>query len=782
MSILKLTFAHLRKGKGAAFSLFALLFIAASLLNSGFTILTAMYSLYNDKAVELHDARVAFAMSARTFKPEYEAYVKSYPGVEAAEAEKIILLPKASVQYDRNIRNENSIRLALMNADTGRNIAPLMPLEQSAAYGEKGIYVPYFLKASGGYRLGDEFSFKVGDKSYSYRIAGFFETTLTGTRALALLKFYLPEASYRQLSEDLGESYQGVFLSAVFREGQPAGSLMRDYSLEFPESNESIDTSFWSGDLEEAQSSTLTVNLVAMIFVAFAAIIVTVSLIMIQFQISNGIEDGMVRIGILKAIGYTSRQIRLSYTLQFLMIAVPGIVAGIAASYAGVASFEGIAASLTGLLKTMRPDIAINAMSGFALVVLVLAVSLLASRRIPNLQPIDALRGGFVNHNFKRNRLPLDKAKGGLQLILALKATLANSRQSLMIVAIVAVTTFASVFSIVLYSNIAGDKKAFFELVGAETPNVGIIVAMGQDSDALLDDVKTMNGVKAAIIQDFLKTTIDGRLIETEYSDDFSQLNTKTVYKGRYPKHDNEIVVTGGLARLLGKSVGDTIKVRLGYAEHFYLITGLKQSLNAGSRGASLTMDGVHRLLPGKRGMSINVYLNGISDSDFIRDAQAKFGSRIQALTDVPKSIEETSKVYVSAVRAVMVAILAITVLVVGFIQYLVIETAIVRRKKEFGILKAIGYTSFQLQMQIALGLVPVVAAGLITGGALGGLYMNSLLALLLSGSGISHTEFAVRPMLLLGLCVFLLLASYAISLSVSRRVNRISVYGLMTE
>lgn len=780
--VMKLAFANLRKGKGAAISLFALLFIAASLLNSGWTFLVAMDTLHEDKAVELQDAEVAFAMSSGTFKPRYEEYVKSYPGIEMAEAERIILLPQASVWYDKNVRNEQTIRLALMNADAKRHAAPLTPMQQSAHYGDESIYIPYSFKASGGYQLGDEFSFKAGDKSYSYRIAGFFESALTGTRSLALLKLYLPETSYRELSEDLGDDFEGIFLSAIFKDGSRLDTLRRDYSVQFPESNESVDPSFWSGDLEEAQSSTLTINLVAALFVAFAAIIIFVALIMMQFQISNGIEDGMVRIGILKAIGYTNRQIRLSYALHYLLIAIPGIAAGIAVSYAGVASFQGIVASLTGLLQPMRPGMVINVVNSAILAALVLAVSRVASRRILKLLPIIALRGGLASHNFKSNILSLEKARGGLQLNLALKATLANPWQSLMVVGIVAVTTFASVFSTMLYSDFAGDKQALFQLVGADTPDVGIVAATGQESGELLNSVMTMDGVRTANIQDFLTTTIGGRLITTEFSDDFGKMNINKVYKGRYPKHDNEIAVTGGLARQLGKSVGDMITVRLGQRELDYLITGFSQSLNMGNSGASLTLEGVHRLLPGHQGKSINVYLDGISSSDFMQVAKDRLGGRIQTITDVHKSIEEGARVYVAAMQAVMVAILVITVLVVAFVQYLVIETSIVRRKKEFGIMKAIGYTSFQLRTQIALGLLPVVAAGLALGGTLGGLYMNPLLSLLLSGSGIARTEFALQPMLLLGLCAGLLLATYMISLLVSRRIKAISPYALITE
>ena len=65
----------------------------------------------------------------------------------------------------------------------------------------------------------------------------------------------------------------------------------------------------------------LPINMVAMILVAFAAVIVLVSLIVIKFRVTNSIDDGIINIGVLKAVGYTSRQILASITLQFMLIA-----------------------------------------------------------------------------------------------------------------------------------------------------------------------------------------------------------------------------------------------------------------------------------------------------------------------------------------------------------------------------------------------------------------------------------------------------------------------------
>lgn len=760
----------------------ALILMASLLLNIGITLVSAMGSFYSDKTDELHDAHAAISMSAAKFNPTYAEYLQSYEGVGQQETEPIITLPKAAFRYDKSVDNNFSIRIFVMNADNNRDIAPLKLVEQSSAGVKEGIYVPYSLKVSGGYQLGDSFSITYENTRFTYTIAGFFESTLMGKSSLALLKFYLPAPGYLELQKQLGPETEGILLSAVFKDSRQSESLLRDYSRQFPELNDSTDLNYWSGDITDAEGLTLTVNIVSMILIVFAAIIVLISLVVIKFRIADSIEEGMANIGVLKALGYTSRQILSSIALQFTLTGLAGGLAGVAVSYAAVPAFGTIITSLTGLRWTGGTPVGSSVLSLAVILLLVWTVAMLSAWRVRRLQPVAALRGGIQTHHFKRNHLPLHKARGGLQFLLACKTMLANSWQNLMIGFIIAAITFASVFSAVLYYNISEDKTAFFQMTGAETPNVGIEVQPGQNTGQLLDAVKQMPGVEKAIIQDYLTITISGRLISTEFSDAFEKLDNNTIIKGRYPKHDNEIAVTSGLSRLLGKTVGDRITVDLGDVSEEFLITGLNQSMNGGNGGALLTQEGVQRMIPGHQGLAINVYLDGVGNIEFMQAVESQHRDMIQSVTNVDESIEDQMKVYTSALFTLMVVILAFTVLIVVLILYLVTQTSILKRKRELGIMKALGYTTFQLRTQIAMSFIPVVTAGVVLGSVLGGSCTNAMLELLLSGAGVTRVSFIIRPSLIIGLGIALILFAYVISMLVSRRIKRITAYALITE
>ncbi|OAB27052.1 hypothetical protein PMSD_24050 [Paenibacillus macquariensis subsp. defensor] len=781
MKIVNLALANIKKGKSAAFSLFILIFVAALLLNVGVTVISQMNTFYDDKVEELHDPHLSIVMNRADYKEAYSDFFKNNSGVKETETESIILMNAAKFRYGDSDMNSGA---ALLNADANRIFSPLKLVEKLHTNHDNDIYVSYSFKSSGGYKLGDTFTLNYQDKDHNYRIAGFYEATMWGTPSMGIMKFLLPDAEYRQLSDELGETAGGNFLSAALNDQRQSTTLLNDYNKKFPDLSKNVNAPlFWEMDIEMAKSvGTMTINIISMILVAFAAVIVLVALIVIKFRVTNSIDDGMVNIGVLKAIGYTSRQILASITLQFMFITLSAGIVGIGVSYAVVPIFGGIVASLTGLLWAQGLDIAANLLSIFIVAVLVLMVTLLSSIRIRKLHPVAALRGGIMTHSFKKNPFPLEKAKGGLQFVLACKTMIMNSKQNIMIAFIIAAITFASIFSIVLYYNVASDKKAFIHLVGAETSNVMVQSKSAADSKKLRPVIEQMDGVAKTAILDFISTRIDGQSIYMNISDDFSKLENQTVYEGRFPEYDNEIAVSWAVSKMLAKGIGDTVEVEVGTVSHPYLITGLSQSISNMGQMAYLTLPGIQQLVPDYTGNVIHIYLEGIDNATFIWNIKAQYGNMTADIVNVDETINSQSSIYVSSVFAVMVMILAITVVVVLMILYLVIKTMILKRKREFGILKATGYTTIQLMTQIALSFVPIVILGVTIGGVLGCMYTNSMLTLLLSGAGIHNVQFIINSPLIVMLCIGIIVLSYLVSMLVARRIKRISAYGLITE
>lgn len=777
---MKLSLANIRKSKSATASLFIFILIAALLLNIGLMVITQIDTFFDNKVEQLKDPHVTIMMDQASYTDKYDEFLTNYPGVTKTETEDIVMSSNTSFDFGNS---ELTSSVAFFNADKNRVMGPLMLVEELNSSHANDIYVPYTFKTNGKYDLGDPFTIHFSDKDYEYRIAGFLETTLMGTNNIGIMKFMLPEKSYRKLAEELNQS-NGISISALMKDKTQSSKLLNDFTKEFPQSMVGETTSYILGlDIEMVKSvNTLTINIVATILVAFAAIIILVSLIVIKFRVSNSIDDGMENIGVLKAIGYTSRQILSSILVQFLIIALSASTAGVGLSY-GLMPFLGdILTSLSGLVWVQSFDLNINLVSIFLVIFCVVIVTLLSALSVRKILPIEALHRGIQTHSFRKNHFPLEKAKGGLHFLLAIKSMLAHIKQNIMILLIIISLTFASVFSMMLYYNIASDQTAFVNIFGSEPANVIVTVEADTDTSEFLKGIEQMNHVRKVNILDLITTKIDGQIVYTNVTGSYNQLENNIVYEGRQPNYENEISISWVVSSQINKGIGDTVEVEYGANTDSYLITGLSQSIGNLGQVAAVTMEGIQQLQGDYQGTSLYVYLQDISNKDFITSVQKQYGDNIVETIDIDENIESQTGMYTAAVFAVMLMVLIITVLVVVMILYLVIKTMIIKRKTEFGIMKAIGYSTIQLMNQISISFLPVIITAVTIGGVLGYFLTNPMLSVLLSSAGVKRLDFIIHFPIILMICVAILFLAYIVSVIVARRIKKISAYELITE
>ena len=189
-----------------------------------------------------------------------------------------------------------------------------------------------------------------------------------------------------------------------------------------------------------------------------------------------------------------------------------------------------------------------------------------------------------------------------------------------------------------------------------------------------------------------------------------------------------------------------------------------------------------HQLQPEYKGTTLYVYLDGTSNKDFIKNVQEQYGNYLVDTLDIDENIESQTSKYTTAVFAITVIVLTINVLVVVMILYLVVTTMITKRKKELGVMKAIGYSTIQLMNQISISFLPVIITGVVIGGVLGLFFTNPMLSVLLSSVGVKRLDFTVHLPTVLMLCIGILILGYIVSMFVSLKIKKISAYSLITE
>ena len=123
-----------------------------------------------------------------------------------------------------------------------------------------------------------------------------------------------------------------------------------------------------------------------------------------------------------------------------------------------------------------------------------------------------------------------------------------------------------------------------------------------------------------------------------------------------------------------------------------------------------------------------------------------------------------------------------LSIATVAFVIRLLLKTVFIKKEREFGIKKAVGFTSKQLRYQLSLSLMPTTVIAAVTGSAAGYFLLDPLFTLILGGYGIRNAELLLQPLLIPITAVAVTLAVFIFSFIMSRKMKKLSAYKLIQE
>lgn len=783
-SVFMLTAANLRRHKGAAISLGLLVLIASLLLNLGIMSITGFATLFSRKLDKLHTPYVAATFSnelGAERKTQLEHLITDNSSVTETQTENVLSFPAASFSLKDSGSYSNGV--IFENIGEASKMGKFSLVGKHDTPSGNSIYAPYILKTKG-YKVGDNFTLFCRGKSYKFVIAGFTEDIMLGTLDTGGIRFFLPDSSYKKFADELNDkSAQAVLLSARTKTIDDAPDLYDIISKQTSQDPKDVLLiSTCSIDIVKLADS-MPVNIGSAMEIAFAFIVALVLLLVVHFRIVNSIEEDMQNIGALEAIGYTSRQVRGGFVLQFLTTAIFGCAAGIALSYAVAVPHGKALAAETGLNFEQSFNMPANLITFFAMLACVAVVALLTTKRIRKLPVVVALRGGIKTHSFRRNHIPLERTHGPLNLLLSMKTLFANARQNVALVIILAAVSFASVFIFMLFYNFNVDDTVMAHTLGGETPDIRIGAQSASDAGSLINDLPKLPDITQALGIGFAALDADGKSGYGRISADYSKFKNNQTYEGRYPKHDNETAIGGLLAARLNKHIGDTVSLSCGNEKRDFIITGFVQSINTLGKGIFITDAGMLRINPNYRPVTVYVYLNkdaGVSDE--IHTISNKYSAKISIISNERAAMQSALSTYESVVAVFALIIFTVMALIVILILSLITGTTLLRRRQETGIEKALGFTTRQLVLQISTGFLPVALIGSLAGGILGWFGANPLMSCLFRAMGIMKVDFFLPVTSVPLICIVITLLTLIISIIAAGRVRKITPCALVSE
>lgn len=770
--------SNIRKTKGQTAAIVILILLASLMLNLWLMLSMDYKRNFDRYHDQLHAEHVTLALDSRDsgLKRFVAEALEKDERTEEYRMDDILSMVGSFPYHDGEVNTEFIIleKEMALNRSIGR-----VEIVKDSGF-TSGIYLPMLYSTDNSISVGQTIDITIGNHVESYTVCGFLNSVMAGSHNCSMSTLLLTEDKYKAL-EEKGFAPGSTLVSVRIQDKKDSEDF--EAALNNAVSSQYPDVRALSNSYALVTSSRYISQMICSGIVSAMAFFVTlIALVVIASNVMNYIQENMKNLGALKAVGYTSGQLVSSLLLQFAGIALLTTGVGIALSYGLFPVINRMMISQTGIPYAMRFLPAPFCIT-YGLTEGTVALTVwLSARRIKKIEPITALRQGVQTHNFKRDHVPLEKTKAPLNLALALKTTLSGMKQNVTVCITMMILSLIVVFSGLMTENVIVDMEPFVDLIVGETADSCLNINAESEEDFLQTLNKDERVEKVYLYNSLEVRHVGGVALDATFTEDFGKVNNQNVvFEGRFPKFDNEIAIAAKYAKEQGLKIGDEITLTAGGTEADYMISGFTQISNNLGKDCLLTRSGYERM---GKAPHVSYYINladGVDVDAFNEEMGKKFGDNVNISINILSVMNGTAAVYVSLMTIIVIAILVLSGIIIIFVLYLLVRTMLNNKQRDYGIMKALGFTTGQLILQTAASFMPAVILSTVAGITVSGCIINPLTALFLSGIGIVKCTFKVPIGFITVGGLGLILFAFGIACLLSLKIKKITPRALLT-
>ena len=777
--ILLLTGAHWRKNKGTSIGLVLLMILASMMICISLLLFTDAYPTASRESDRLNSGDGCCRLTG------------DIDAIDDAFIDEVFGNDSDNVYYYPTLYNMGSVPFGtgslIISCQFGgadmweRPIGRTEIVTEDTSITSDYIYLPYQFYTSGGFNTGDTFDFEYHGTKLSLKVRGFLTTGYFGCNNSGVFEFVVDDDTLNELRGIAGADATAVVVIYDLKDGVRPSRFMIKASNKIAEVNGSVVVDGYSLRDDAIMNRTFMSLIIAVSILVVTVVILTVILLMLTNSITNYTRENMKTLGALKAIGYTSSDIKKSILVLFVILSVIGSAIGVAAAYSLIPLFAKFAVGQMGIPYTPSFSIISVCCAVFAVLFFTVIVTLISIRKIRNIEPIVALRDGIESHNFRKNHFRLDKGSRGLNRSLALKTMMFNKKQNIITFFVTGLVIFLCVVSLLMYENFDRNPKLdvlTWDICGGMLTTD---VETGDEIMSWLSDRSDASNARAFRTSGIYYKDEDS--LNAYVYEDLSKINNQHVcYKGRMPQYDNEIAIGGRFAKAYGYKVGEEIEMNYGGKSYSYLITGLLQITNNGGNIVFMTDEASEHIISWD-GIPVQIAFD-CADSDasdvIIEDLKSEFGDSLYSTTNFYEAIEGSLVTFRSLSKLMLIMVCSISAAVILLVLFLLIKALIYNKRRDYGIYKALGYTSRDLILQTAISFMPSIILASIVFSIVSYFTANPYMNIAMGSFGIIEADFdiPVVGVVIIGCCTVVL--SFLFAVFEARKIRKIEAYDML--
>lgn len=762
---------NLKKSKGQFISFGIVMLITAVILNTALVILFQTGDAYDSLFDELNTSDLSVTVPSALSYDELLNDISEIDGVSATDTNEA-LFASAALQDFKN--SEFTMNTYFYRIDDKRKLTKHKITEQTETTDDISAYIPLYFSEFSGYKTGEDIRYIIDGKEYCFTVSGIVSEMQYGNYGTGFIGLYLSDKAYNTLKDD--ENFTSVTEYLIkTKENTDLSAVKTDVSKLLKDKN--IPTiSLLDRDTTKG-SRTMVSNTIVLFLAVFALLVLIVSIFLARFKIKNTIDEEINEMGVLKGIGYTSRMLMFSQIIPYILICGINLAVGVAVSYALIPVVANMLAVQSGFSYDPVFDISAALITVISVLAAVFIFTVLATKKIKRLEPINAIRGIDPLKPVGENHFPLDTSKGAVGFNLILKQASDSLGRNVLLFAVTFVMMILLTFTGVLLYNVNIHPDNFLTTLSEELPDIRV-----QTDEEHIDELKTIlekESVKAVNYGIAMAEYSDGS-IPAVVCEDFSLLENDIAYSGQHPKTADEIAIGSEFSD--DYKIGDTFTLSLNGTKYAYTVTGYIQSVNNNGLIAEITDSGYAHISDMPL-YSLNLYMDENADiSSFVDKLSDDYDEYTVNVSNTSKETESMQMVYSSLITIVAAILFIVTILIILLILYVILQSMITNLKTDFGIYKAMGFTSKQLVIQTAGSITPVVLFGALLSAILGIAYLPAMFDGIFSVIGAMKNNFDIPFYILLVMAVILTVVNIIISVILCRPIRRITAYSLIKE
>lgn len=782
--------SNLRKFKGLSICLLLLILISSMFITALFLLQTDFKSNTKRNSDKLNTSDIMLINTGYyNDEASMQEYLSRLDGLEDYLYTKA-LYSDISCKYGSG-KNMFSVFIETEDAFE-RNISEVEIIKEKKSITDNYIYLPYQFYKGGKIKLGEDYKLDFGTDAepLTVKVKGFINSTYGGCMNMGIVEFVASDGVYNQIHDINPKSDTAIIYLNLNKDIDNIDAHMSRFISDI-KINEEVELNY-STEIDVVENRAFMGDIFFVILLMVLIVVLAITMLSIYNNISSYIKENMKTLGILKAIGYTSNNIRMAIILQFSIILASGVILGILGGYLFVPSISGILIAQSGLPYQVSFDLISTIAPIIIVPIFIYLIILLSLIKVKKIEAVTALKDTGSSYISKYNPIKLSKTKGNINLVIAIKNTFNSLKQNIINFIVIIFVSILLVTSVTFYENF--DRNPNVSLVTGEYSDVFLGVVEGNyDSDTtyteyIYNELKKDSRIKNVRLVDSMALQDENYVniyVLAEDNLDYYR-NKDYVYKGRFPKNENEVVISGKYAKENGYKIGDEIKLSGYEKDIIYTITGFVQSTNNLGREAVMSFEGLDRVAPQNvRHKTQTIYFDVLGDSKKLVEeykANELYKDYIADMITFEEALDSSIETFRTLSESLVLIIVIISIADIGLVMFMLLKSLIHKRRYEYGIMKALGFTSRQLIVQNVVSFTPLIIAGTLVGCLIGYFSMNYFFTIGMQSFGIMKCNLLMPVDLIWYGGIFVIIISFIAVYLMSRRIKKIEPYKLLIE